>query len=487
MIRRLVLTSAALALCASAASATWVPRILDPVAFPNARCNDNSLAVYWVRLADPAQGATEKDQRRWHVHLRGGKSCYDLNNPGPDTCIHRVNNTHRNMTSGCFNPTADPASCYIGNPPGNNGIFDPDEVDNPLFNNFNQVYIPYCSSDQHNGSTHPEPVPLPANAPPPTQRIRFPAADGHLHWSYVDESGDALIRFNGHDILYAVLDDLMNRGELEPINEPGVGRTRVVLSGSSAGVAGVRSQLDRVASYLQPAEVVGLTDAAMYLSGRPPAQNSAGDWEVYCESSFENPSPVFSMSPTGVGRIKYNLWNAADAMDETCVAARPDPTDCFKPVTLLAGDANDGAFGSGFIETPLIAWSNQLDKLPFNTFSDEVDNLPGNVVFVSNPPLGITTKKQCFAHQIRSALSLSLSYSTGLEAVIGYCGPASLHVGMQKQAHWNGSTDNIPRAGQPDLSITYREAVEAWLVEGVNGATLAGTGGELIDPLCHLP
>ncbi len=86
------------------------------------RCSDGSPFELWQRPADPTKVV---------LFLEGGGACFDAETCGPASPIYTT-------------------SLELGATPGNGGIFDADNAENP-FAEYSVVYVPYCTGDVHLG------------------------------------------------------------------------------------------------------------------------------------------------------------------------------------------------------------------------------------------------------------------------------------------------------------------------------------------------
>lgn len=231
---------------------------VDTALFPDAICNNGDPAVFFFRPA--ADGNRDK----WLINLNGGGSCsgaascaarwcWCRSTQGPEGCPFAETTTNFSMG----NMDGDERARIAGT-----GIFrrgDPQRP-NPL-GDYNQVRIVYCSSDTWTGTRRAVPF-----------TTRDPKTGVEVSYS---------IHFLGSRILDAVLAILRHEAGAAPIyrldgaNEalPDLDDAgEVVLSGDSAGGAGVIGNLDRVADLLRannsacrggscPLRVSGLIDA----------------------------------------------------------------------------------------------------------------------------------------------------------------------------------------------------------------------------------
>jgi len=111
---------------------------VNQTAFPLARCNDNSLAIFYFRSASNAANA-----KRWIIHLQGGGGCDNGLNCSQRWFSEETKFGRNNMTSVDF-----PAGT------NDNGIFErsaPYAAPNP-FDRYNHVFVYYFSSNTWTGA-----------------------------------------------------------------------------------------------------------------------------------------------------------------------------------------------------------------------------------------------------------------------------------------------------------------------------------------------
>ncbi|MBK9031996.1 MAG: hypothetical protein IPL61_11825 [Myxococcales bacterium] len=200
---------------------------LDPVAFPEARCNDGTRAFFYVRPA-----ATAAARNRWVIQLQGGGGC-----GSPDACAARWCSVDTNFGMTQMTATLSPAMGIGGDGVMARGgaLGEP----NPLGDG-NQVFIRYCSSDGWGGTAGA--VDVDGHHPISGAPVRF------------------RIAFAGARILDAVLATMRRDGAAPPPYTLGGGSVElpdlddadaVVLAGASAGGTGVIHNADRVRDYLR--------------------------------------------------------------------------------------------------------------------------------------------------------------------------------------------------------------------------------------------
>jgi len=153
------------------------------------------------------------------------------------------------------------------------GLVDPDQYYNPLFYNYNQVYLPYCDGTSFSSSLA-DPVTV----------------------------GSTEIYFRGYDILMGVLDAL--------VEKHGLGEaTELVITGGSAGASAVYYHTAKIASRAPNAKVYSIPDAGFFLN--LPNENGQNLWPEQMKS-------VFALS------------GAYANLDENCLAKYPGAEDQWK-------------------------------------------------------------------------------------------------------------------------------------------------------------
>jgi len=184
-----------------------------------------------------------------------------------------------------------------GSPDGEaGGIMSSIPGENPDFYNWNVAYLVYCSSDGWTGTREASP------------------GSGNIH-------------FAGHYIATAMIDALMSE---DIIGSPNLSdATHVILSGSSAGAQGLRSNVDRLAEMLEFADVRAISDAGVFFVGIP-------EFEAVFEETTQ---------------AQYRAWEAV--LDEDCIADHPDD-----PWTCLNGGV---LVDEGYIQTPMFIHQDQED------------------------------------------------------------------------------------------------------------------------------
>ena len=233
---------------------------IDTGIFPDALCNNGDAAVFYYR---PHVG--EDNRNRWLINLNGGGACgggdscaarwcWCRSLEGPDGCPFAKETTNFSMA----NMNGDTRATISGD-----GIFLRGDADrpNPL-GAYNQVRIVYCSSDTWAGTRRD--APFDSVHPKTGEPVAFSI---HFLGRRILDAALATLRRDGVPALRYTLSNARDLPDLDDAVE-------LVLSGDSAGGAGVIGNLDRVAALLRehntgctgatcPLVVQGLIDAAV--------------------------------------------------------------------------------------------------------------------------------------------------------------------------------------------------------------------------------
>jgi ribosome maturation protein SDO1 len=215
----------------------------------NARCLDGSPAGFYSDLASTAVS------KKWIIYLEGGGIC----------------NTKSDCTSRSH--TALGSSTKWGSSKSFSSILSSDASENPDFNTWAHIFVPYCSGDVYAGT-----ITEPTN----------------------ETFG---LYFSGHLIVAAVIDYLIAAGSLDSA-------TDVILTGSSAGGLGTYNNIDYVASRLSGVRVVGVPQGGWYF----PYVATYSRWEQGLPPDFD-------------GKPYYDLYHSY--LNENCVSAhKTNPWNC---------------------------------------------------------------------------------------------------------------------------------------------------------------
>jgi hypothetical protein len=278
---------------------------VDLAAFPDARCNDGTPAVFYFRPAANAANAS-----RWVIQLQGGGACRT-----PDACAKRWCSVETNFGETQMTSTLAPAGGTVAD-----GILDRAAAANPI-GDYNQVFVRYCSSDGWAGRSGP--LDVDALHPVSGEPVRF------------------RIDFRGQDILDAVLATLRRDGAAPPDytlgGAPAVltdldAATTVVLAGASAGGNGVVSNADRVGDVLRATNLCGadcVLDYVALIDSAFGPDASALDWTT-STACLEDGACTFADVLASAGELypsngdeSCDTWHAAFAPDTAYLCDDP--------------------------------------------------------------------------------------------------------------------------------------------------------------------
>jgi hypothetical protein len=276
---------------------------IDQGSYPAARCNDGSPAVMYVRPANAAVAGNPiaVPTTRWLVFFDGGGGCLD-----EDDCLWtRWCSGSGRVAPGLVDRAGKMSSrgaIPAMRSPG--GILrNPAPAGQERFEEYNQVWVHYCSSDNGIGSDD-KLAAAPAHQP----------AGGGVTYD---------IAFQGEAIVNAVIDTLV-KGTATP--DPAAGEyyhtplpdlhdaTEVLIGGESAAGGLVRHHLDRLRAWLQteiPGVVVrGVVDAGF----TPDKTDPLITWPATTPTSYAD-YLVNVYEP-----IVRTFWGADDsALDQSCL------------------------------------------------------------------------------------------------------------------------------------------------------------------------
>ena len=387
-------------------------RRIDVGLYPDARCNDGSPAVMYIRPANAAynQNPIVNPSSKWLIFLDGGGGCHDA-----DQCLlerwcgggGRVFDRAGKMSS------VNAPEAILGF-----GIFSlsppPGFVNQ--FAGYNHVLVHYCSSDSWTGSA------------------RLKGINTSTGIAYD-------IRFEGEAIVNAVIQTLLSG----PVGaDPGVDvehlyrtplpdlhdATEIVLAGESAGGGGLRHHLDRLNfDVLRPAignpqlKIRGVVDA-----GAPPGLwDPAISWaDPYSPADYPH-NLLTQLEPP-----MRSFWGANDsALDQSCLdpvwAANhySHPRDCYDTTytlmnhittpVFLRQDINDPLGKQRYVDWALYAtsddfWSAQFAQLGlFASYTPAAGGLepplaaPGVQGIHCNRHVAIQTNDGFYRHHVTGA------------------------------------------------------------------------------------
>ncbi|HWS53645.1 MAG TPA: pectin acetylesterase-family hydrolase [Pyrinomonadaceae bacterium] len=277
-------------------------KIVDLQAYPLARCNDNTPAIFYFR---PASRAADAD--KWLIHLQGGGSCVSGLNCAERWFSVNTNFGARNMTGEGF-----PAGA------NDDGIFNDAKGQNP-FAHYNQVYVHYCSSDVWGGTA---------------ADVVLTGFDfGALARGEQACTQEYTISFLGRRIFDAVIGTLRRDGVPPLVFNIDGGPPRlmpdldaageVVLSGGSAGGGGVINSLDHLQGTLPRAQVVGITDSAF----RPPKDGMDLSQTRLCVN--QGACTPDAQNRWDFAEGPFAVWGALGGTDASCLNYHAaDPHQC---------------------------------------------------------------------------------------------------------------------------------------------------------------
>jgi hypothetical protein len=285
----------------------------------HAVCNDGSPAIYYFRRGHG------NGSRNWSIFLVGGGFCWSV-----DSCNQRKEKYPQLMTSRGMPPSLEA-----------DGILSDSATVNPDFYNANSVVIHYCSSDLWSGD-----------------RSKSPASGGY--------------HFRGSRIVQAVVEDLLNESVVGLPNLTSA--QKVLLSGTSAGGAGVMMHLDWLEARIPFAQVKGINDA-----GWTP--------EMVSIIPVLNPLHIFLQQAS-------RFWNGK--VDASCGAANPNSRSrCYLSSVYP------------YIEAPLLVQQSQYDvwvlnaigvKYPFNFTEKQIADLYASAVRKSLIPVHAAFSPRTLTH-----------------------------------------------------------------------------------------
>ena len=284
-------------------------RTINLALYPNARCNDGTPSVMYIRPANAAYAGNPiaMPSDKWIIFLDGGASCRDAESCAIERwCGYggQIFDRAGKMSTGVA-----PAAIQ------GHGIFRRSGI-GPVngFADYNHVIVNYCSSDNWIGSAK--------------------------HTSLTTSYGTSFdIEFRGQDIVNAVVGTLL-AGPTAPDPAPAggfystplpslQGARRILIAGESAGGGGVRHHLDRLAAYLQPPVTAGVVDVRGVVDAgvTPHLGLPTLDWSDSFSPGDYADYLMNEMQPT-----VRTFWGASDlSLDQSCL----DPA--WSAVHALAG------------------------------------------------------------------------------------------------------------------------------------------------------
>jgi hypothetical protein len=282
---------------------------IDQTAFPLARCNDNSPAVFYFR---PASRPADSD--KWLINLQGGGACGN----GLD-CSQRWFSIGQHFGVGNMTAAGLPVAVNM------NGIFERDEpfgASNP-HDGYNQIFVHYCSSDSWAGTVDSAVV---------VGLDYRPVLQDPLNGVPVPRV--YTISFLGRRIFDAVIHTLKREGVPSPVYRRPDGSTRrmpdlddadfVILSGGSGGGAGVTHNLDHLRAALnERTRLVGLSDSIF----RPSKEGMDLSQTTLCVN--QGACTVDAQNQFMFNQGQYANWGASQGSDASCLLYHfADPHQC---------------------------------------------------------------------------------------------------------------------------------------------------------------
>ncbi len=332
---------------------TFTPKpvqIIALSAYPNAICNDGSVAKYAIEPGSTLNG------NRWIIELEGGGRCQDQT-----SCNNRrYQDTHTSSGS----PKLPEFTGSEGLPKSmtsiGQGYTSHSKTNNPDFYDATHVGIYYCSSDFWTGD-HLAAAPFVLTSPD------NPVAN----WNFL-----------GREIIASVIQDL--------IANHGFGNAKeVVLTGGSAGAAGAIVNVNDVKQMLGPSTRYVTSSDAGYILNRP---------------SFDStqPSPYLSAAVPTAEQASLvsgmSIWGGRG--DANCTAALGNVVSCYDAETVLR---------DGYISVPMFIHQTQQDYIQME--SNGVTYAKGNPSDPKEDPVGAPknpdapTYIQWYASQMRKSLA----------------------------------------------------------------------------------
>lgn len=310
---------------------------LDLAAFPAARCNDGTAAVFFFRPAASSASAS-----RWLIQLQGGGSCRT-----PDECAQRWCSVDTNFGETQMTSTLAPATST-----GADGILARGIKTNPT-GDYNQVLIRYCLSDDWSGRSAA--LDVDAAHPITGAPVRY------------------RIEFHGADILDAVLATLRRDGATPPdytldggaIPLPDLDdASLVILAGASAGGAGVIANADRVGDALR-ATNPGLASYTALIDSIFTPDLAGLDWST---STFCADSGVCTLRDLLAAQTAMYPLHGDDSCESWHAAFAPD-------TAYLCADPGHAI--RNHVVTPFMLRQGQTDALISRSMIDTGVSVPG--------------------------------------------------------------------------------------------------------------
>lgn len=296
---------------------------IDTTVYPDARCNDGSPAVMYVRI-NPASS-------NWLIHLQAGGDCNNY-----DSCYQRwcgLGSYSASKMSTAHTPDAMAAT----------GIFKDDPSN--MFRTWNVVYAYYCSSDNWRGTA---------------------GERGYITYAPFQGILGLSVLFNGYAIVDSIFGTLQTGGVVttasgDEIDLPDLDQAaQVVFSGSSAGSIGVRFLADDYATRLRTSNPDVDFRIVLDSANKPGEAWAADELDGTCDSTVED------------RYVDVADLDAQMVLDDTTFGAIPD-TSC---LVAHAADpqrcSNPGHVALFHVTTPMFLRQGLLEKLG----DDNDDDIP---------------------------------------------------------------------------------------------------------------
>ena len=351
------------------------------LASPGAVCNDGTPALLFVRAAtDPARAD------HWIFHLQGGGSCAEHD------CAERWCASSALMSS-MNAPAAVDA----------NGIFSR-RADN-AFAGANHVYVAYCSSDNHAGTSG---------------EVVIPASEDHDAFS-VRFQGDAIVQAAASALEAGVTSD--DGEETLPPLAPG---GTIFLTGTSAGCGGVAHQADRLSARWA---ALGASTLAVCDSAFAP---SLEDFETPAAREY-----AARLDEGNAALYEIRMRTQQLRLDESCVAAeRGEPFRCSTAGHVLSEHVTDPR---------LFIYQDNGDSLFVTRIIEALGEEP------------TARRQRQVAAALEPASRAALARAAGGADVSVYGRTCRTHVGLTQDNRFFAQS-----VATPDGPLTYHDALVRW-------------------------
>jgi hypothetical protein len=312
---------------------------VDTADHPEALCNDGTAAVYYVR-----RGAMGQDDM-WQIHLQGGGGCSSYQG-----CLDRWCSAGTNYDATKMSTAWAPESM------AGQGLMTAN--DSSAFDDWNHVFVYYCSSDGWKGQASDAVVDDGVNAP---------------------YSAD----FNGHDILAAVIDELDDGATSDGSDQvmPSLAdATAVLFSGTSAGSNGAKTNAD-------------------WLGERLRSTNADVQYRAIFDAAIK-PDDSDYMAPADYAALRNHLgaWGQVidSFVDESCLEQHTPPatptdesTECNNLVHVMRNHITTPYFARMDLrDSNALPWENPVTQTSLGTnqeFAQAVEALLADLPSIADP------------------------------------------------------------------------------------------------------